>query len=484
MLGMTNNIEPAYSAIRGVMARFELSPRVEPNDLISIEQVFFPSGHRNVLDLNRQLVVGNRGVGKSFWTHALTNQTVKSKLSNIYSFPHLANAEIVIGFNASVKYSEIIPSRDEIQAAYERKIDPQVIWRAVILRAGRSMRGGQPQKLDAVVQEIQSDVTVYARELTNIDNELTAATKSLLIVFDALDRLADDWGSIRELTKGLLRTVLDLRSFKNIRAKVFMRVDQFADTELFQFADSSKIRNDSVHLAWNAYELYGLVLFELMKNPEANAALQLLANRLGAQIVLPSDGRVSDVQPEKQAALISAIAGEFMGSNKKRGRVYTWVPLHLSDAAENCSPRTFISAWKAAATHTPTPERAVDHLGLNDGVRVASKDRMAELSEEYRWINVALEPLRRQFVPISKDDLFQLWDAKQVVDKINKKAATNNWLAPIGMFTEQNNEALLRTMTSIAVMEERGNKKINVPDIFRVEAGILRKGGVAVPRKK
>jgi len=51
------------------------------------------------------------------------------------------------------------------------------------------------------------------------------------------------------------------------------------------------------------------------------------------------------------------------------------------------------------------------------------------------------------------------------------------------VFIEDNQDALLRTMTSIAVMEVRANGKINVPDIFRVEAGILRRGGVAVPRK-
>jgi hypothetical protein len=38
-------------------------------------------------------------------------------------------------------------------------------------------------------------------------------------------------------------------------------------------------------------------------------------------------------------------------------------------------------------------------------------------------------------------------------------------------------------MKNVAVMEERTNGKINVPDIFRVEAEILRKGGVAVPKR-
>lgn len=39
-------------------------------------------------------------------------------------------------------------------------------------------------------------------------------------------------------------------------------------------------------------------------------------------------------------------------------------------------------------------------------------------------------------------------------------------------------------MRDVGVMEERANGKINVPDIFRVEAEILRKGGVAVPKRR
>lgn len=482
---MSTQTGSTYSDIRQAMAGFQLSPSVQPNASIGIENVFFPSGHRNVLDLNRQLVVGNRGVGKSFWTHALTNQAVKSRLASTYSFPNLATAEIIIGFNASARHDALIPSLDEIQSAYKAKDDPLLIWRAVILRASRSLTGGEPQKLNLVIEELKKDTSLYAEELTRADDELALQNKSLLVVFDALDRLAHDWETIRELTKGLLRTVLDLKSFQNIRAKVFMRVDQFADSELFQFADSSKIRNDHVNLRWETHELYGLVFFELMKDQAAKISVSRLADQLGVRAVLPSDGRVSQVQPEEQANLVSAIAGEFMGSNKKRGKVYTWVPLHLSDAAENCSPRTFITAWKAAAEHhPPANDRAVDHLGLNDGVRKASQARVTELSEEYDWIAIAFEPLRRQFVPIAKKDLFQLWDNEKVVEEIVQQAAVKKWLAPIGMFSEQNNEALLKTMTSIAVMEERGNGKINVPDIFRVEAGILRKGGVAVPRKK
>ena len=63
------------------------------------------------------------------------------------------------------------------------------------------------------------------------------------------------------------------------------------------------------------------------------------------------------------------------------------------------------------------------------------------------------------------------------------EASGQGQLAPIGMVLGDSQDALLQTMTQIAVMEERANGKINVPDIFRVEAEILRKGGVAVPRR-
>ena len=169
-----------------------------------------------------------------------------------------------------------------------------------------------------------------------------------------------------------------------IRAKIFMRVDQFSDQDLFRFPDSSKIRNDHVNLIWRPTELYGLLLFELMRNDLSRGPLETLAVRERASEALPRSGVDRWENVEAQERLINGIAGEFMGSNKKRGQVYTWVPLHLSDAAHTCSPRTFLIAWKKAAERLPPPEgKAVDHLGLLDGVRSASTSRLEELYEDY-----------------------------------------------------------------------------------------------------
>ena len=96
------------------MGSFELSPRVEPNERIELDRAFFPDSHRGVLDLRRQLVVGNRGMGKSFWTHALLNSELRSRIAKVYNFPFLANADVVVGFNGSTRIDAVAPTIDEV----------------------------------------------------------------------------------------------------------------------------------------------------------------------------------------------------------------------------------------------------------------------------------------------------------------------------------------------------------------------------------
>lgn len=475
-----------FAAIRRGMASFDPSSRVEPNERIDADRAFFPDGHRGVLDFKRQLVIGNRGMGKSFWTHALLNPALRKRVAKAYGHPALATTEVVVGFNGSEKLDAVVPTTDEISRLFTDGCEPDTIWRAVLLRAiNPEQNPGTFLNLQEAVQKITTRPEVYAETLTSLDNQLAAQGKAILIVFDALDRLAPDWDGIRALTKALLIRAIGLQSFRAIRAKIFMRVDQLADTELFRFPDSSKLKNDLVYLIWQPPELYGLLLFELLRRMESADALKTLASRHAVQAALPNDGRLNAAAIEEQTSLITAIAGEFMGSHKKRGRVYSWVPLHLSDAANTCSPRTFLTAWKTAAEHVPAPTSlVVDHLGLIEGVRKASQHRLGELLEDYPWIDPALKALHREFVPMSRDHLFKLWQVKMVPEAILDNANKEEREAPVGFTKTGDLPTLLNVMESVAVMEERANGKINVPDIFRVEAEILRKGGVAVPRRR
>lgn len=477
---MTNISDFAY--IRAAMAAFDPAPRVEPNQEIDVNRAFLPKGHRNVLDLRRQLVVGNRGVGKSFWTHALLQPSLRQRLANVYGFRQLENANVVVGFNGSIKVSATAPTVDELAFYVNKGIPPELIWRAVLARIATGYNTpGQSLSLGDTIDALSVDPQIYSRELSILDEELSSRGSVLVIVFDALDRITGDWKQISEITRALLILAVGLQSFSAIRAKIFMRVDQFSDQELFRFPDSSKIRNDHVNLVWRPSELYGLVLFQLLLDDQSSDPLKNLAHSIQASQALPQFG-VDTTDTDAQERLINAIAGAFMGANKKRGRVYSWVPLHLSDAAQTCSPRSFLVAWKKAAEHNPVPSgKAVDHLGLQDGVRYASTSRLAELYEDYPWIQPALEALRRQFVPIEHDQLLALWEQAGVTAKIVRDLTPR--AIPVRFLNGNEPSALLSSMRDVGVMEVRKNGKINVPDIYRVEAEILRKGGVAVPKR-
>jgi hypothetical protein len=111
-------------------------------------------------------------------------------------------------------------------------------------------------------------------------------------------------------------------------------------------------------------------------------------------------------------------------------------------------------------------------------VRCASRDRLNELAEDYPWVGPALEPLRGQ-LPLARDRLDDIWSQSGAVERAAGAAGGSSSAFLSG---ESPHDALLRALSAIGVMEVRSNGKVNVPDIFRVEAGIKRRGGVKPPR--
>ena len=81
-----------------------------------------------------------------------------------------------------------------------------------------------------------------------------------------------------------------------------------------------------------------------------------------------------DVEPYRMA--FEHVAGEFMGSNRRRGFTYTWIPKHLADASHHASPRSFVVAiGKAAESAGRNIATPIDYRGIHEGVRAASRTR-------------------------------------------------------------------------------------------------------------
>jgi hypothetical protein len=474
----STRLSPAdFAALRQALADLPRANHFAPNQPINPEDVYAVPEHRAALDPDRALVVGNRGMGKSFWAHALAQEATRERAAKILSFKELARTTVHIGFNAGEE-GLFAPSAEVI--AQIKTKNPELIWRAVLVRIAASHTNDKiPKRFADLVDWVADDAERAAGVMTRADSKLVASGHKLLVVFDALDRLGDTWQIVQDLTRGLLKQTLKMNSYRAIRMKLFMRVDQFSDRSLFNFPDASKVQNNRVDLFWRDTDLYGLLLMLLSRSDAARALERLISTKQAL--------REAFEQPDRQKQVIDTITGEFMGKDAKRGRVYTWLPLHLADAFMHTSPRTFLTVWQEAGRHTPAPkDRAVDHLGIAEGVRKASEDRLHELKEDYWWITAALAPLRDELVPMPLDGLKELWRQQGTAKSIMRESSATKRLAPVQLVATDPRDqeaALVSALQAIGVLEIRSNQKINVPDIFRIEAQIKRKGGVKPPRR-
>jgi len=453
--------------IREALASLPRAPNHQPGQPVELADVFFTNKHRYALDLERPVVIGNRGMGKSFWAHALLNPEIREKLARKFRFPALFSTQAVFGFNASERSDSIAPTPSLLdEVAQSRK--PVSLWRAILARAAAKHLGhALPERFAEVVAWVEADAERYAQLLTRTDDVLQAQGQRLLVLFDGLDRLGSDWTTVRNRIQGLLHVTLAAQSFHAIQVKLFLRRDQASDPRLFEFPDASKLVNTLVELKWDSSDLYELLFLRLRQCP---AFRDLEA----------------EAKPPISQVLVDALTGPYMGRSPKRGYVYTWIPTHLADALGQISPRTFLTAWREAASHGVCPASTpIDHHGILEGVRRASEDRLIELSQDYPWVRVALEPLRGHSVPLEQAIVTNLWHSADTFKQVMKQSNDSDKpvLVPSFSTDDSNESTLLKALKLIGVIEVRSNGKVDVPDIFRVEAGIKRRGGVKPPRR-
>ena len=449
------------------------------------EEIFAPAAHSNALDPQRPLVVGNRGVGKSFWSSVLTHERARARVGAEYPRLALGQIQATLGFHeAAGKDEGPAPSPSTLRTLLRRGKDPLTIWRAVLIQALSGVTGVRsPPALDATIEWLEADTARAEAALRHADAAFRAKDETFLLVFDALDRLGTDWQTITSLTKGILQLALDMRGFRALKAKVFLRTDQSKDDDLFRFADASKIRSSAVNLVWRRGELFGL-LYNILISTELNrVALSKLAGDETssdmANMLLSDEG----VQEE----LFYRLAGEFMGAGPKRGRTYNWLYDHLADTFGETSPRSFLTALQRAAAFGPAPkDTVIDHNGIRAGVQDASRVRVDQLKEDYGWIDKVMGALNGLEVPCDPEFFKRRWKDRETVAGIRTEAREDPRLLPLEIATDRDSpeSALLQALENIGVVEFRDLNRINMPDIFRVEAGIKRRGGVRPPSSR
>ena len=449
-----------------------------------------PRAHSRALDPREMVVEGDRGVGKSFWSSVLTFNDARISASTAYPALQLDRLVVSLGF-AQARRTEY-PSAAVLKTLGD--IPPATIWRLVALRAAAvAVDINLPVPLNAEARWSEAALYLDAHPeeeeaiFSSAQERLSTRGRRLLIIFDALDRIGGtDWTAVRRLVRGILQSGLELRdSFPAIRYKVFLRSDIFNDDEIWRFPDASKIKGAAARLTWNVTDLYALLFRQLSQN-DADTALKFLQPRVRL------DRLTSDV--EEQQLAFESMAGEFMGG-VRRGRVFTWLPSHLSDARGEASPRSFLLALKTAAENTvDSLTLPLSYLAVRDSVQLASQIRVSELNEDHPWLSDVLRSLDGLIVPAERSEVSARFGGLQAIfaRKLVQDAATGAGddpvprvpveLAEADITPREFNERLLLALRRLHVIEERPDKRVNVPDLFRVAAGIKRKGGVPAIR--
>ena len=316
------------------------------------------------------------------------------------------------------------------------------------------------------------------------DSEFEGKGAYFVILFDALDRCADDWKEMYRAIRGLLQTALEMRSYRRLRVKVFLRSDQVDESKIADFPDASKVLSSAVELNWPRRELYGLLWHYLANGANGGHFRKFLGGDWASADVdnksvfsVPREIVKEDLQREK----FHSLTGPWMGRGAKRGLPYTWIPNHLGDTEVRVSPRSFLAALRQAAADTADEHQdwhyALHYDSIKRGVQEASKIRVSELREDYPWVDQVLSPLAGMVVPCAFDEIAVRWSGAGVLDRLTKDAEQSEVKLP-PRHIDRGPAGVRSDLESLGVFLRLLDGRVNIPDVFRVGYGLGRKGGV------
>lgn len=447
--------------------------------------LFTPRSHKDALLPDKTIVEGARGVGKTFWCRSLLDPQLRATAATEFRLPKLRDLKVSPGFGAELRPGSY-PGPRELAALAERHA-PQDIWYAVVVNAlGIDELQARPS-WEEKLHWVRDEPDVVERAVAAANRALRADGTSHLVVFDALDRLHRDRQVAERLIGGIFEVATALRlGASQIRIKVFIRPDMFREG-LLRFTDASKIAG-STNLRWNPTDLYGLV-FHYLGNAEADDVLsERFRGRLPgwqrsdvnvSRWVVPA--RLSN-DVEVQQHEFTAMAGEFMGTNFRKGRTYSWLPNHLMDGSEQVTPRSFLSACRTAVRVTRSDYEghpfAIHHEGLRRGVQEASMIRVREINEDIPWVKTLAAPLEGVQVPIDESAVVTAWRDADVENQLAALHSPDENSPLMGPRDPEDLDGLVEQLIDLGVLRRRKDRRLDMPDVYRVAFRIGRKGGV------
>lgn len=480
------------TAIREAIARFDpsASTAIVGADKAKLRDVFAPTAHSKALDPATTLVLGARGAGKSFWASVLYNKDTRKLAADLYPRLGLDKLQVQIGYGGVASAGVSKAMIDQLVPRGEERAEADRFWQAVIAGVALSVTEPGQKHTPTGMLDRFADPEDWAEAMAEVDDVLTDRGETLLIVFDALDAISEDWGRLSALIDALMRAVWELRGFNAIRAKLFMRPDQLSELTL-RFVELPKLRSGAAKLGWRQADLYGLMFARLAFDEDAREAFARFVKSCG--LGAPPERqeglrtwKLSNDETEQQK-LFESMAGNFMGAGPRKGKTFDWPYNHLADGLGDVTPRSFLILMQNAAERSQSREAGALVLlpqTIRDGLREASKVRIDQLNTEYPWIKRVLQPLAGLRVPAEPQVFFDAWIENATVEAAETIARRAHALPPVLIASSRKSDLsdrerdLAERLTKMGVLTSRPDGRYDMPDLFRIGASLLKKGGV------
>lgn len=451
-----------------------------PQDLfdndVDPRTIYVPHSHWKALDPTRSLVIGDRGTGKTFWWEALASSEGAALLTKL--FPEIApgGIEVKVAYGAKPVTGFNPPAKDSRQKLFT-DFSAKAVWKTLLLRQAIPDLVAESDTLGGWVRWVDAHPEESDDALRRLDTTLAHEQKLLVVLFDAIDSVIVGWDALVAIHRELCELLLDLRVYRSIRAKAFVRSDVIADPKVLTFPDSSKLRTAAVELTWSRADLYGL-LWQYLANGTYDSKAFRSERRDWRKYKgvfeiwqVPAPLREDEVA---QAALWHKLAGDWMGAGERKGDTYTWLTNHLADASGRVSPRSFLTAVRVAAEKTRDAEATpIHHTAIQDGVREASAIRAREIGEDFPWMKTALLALGGLLVPCTPASMIAAWKHAHLEDLLDHDDSARRRRSQGRAL-----DALVDELVELGVVQRLADGRINVPDVYRLGFGMRRKGGV------
>lgn len=459
-------------------------------DMRGPQFTFLPPSHAKALDADSSVVEGIRGSGKSFWWGHLASANHRRHIQMVYPEVRLDSSFDAVQAFGAQSISTQAPSQD-VLALLLKNYSARAIWRAVLAHAaGFDAPFPAVTKWSERVKWVAEQPEEFDELLRIKDAELDGKGRTLVVLFDALDRMADEWATIRPLVRALLQLAQDVRSTRRIRFKIFLRPDMLQDKEIVGFPDASKLLARKAELRWQRADLYSLMLQCAGNAPQGGDVFRRLTQDVTGHSFTWTESawylpRVLRSDEKLQEQLFAHLAGSAMASGPsgyKRGKPYTWLVNHLVDGLGQVSPRSYSEAIRHAAQHTPPEsETALHFRAIQAGVQAASKIRVNEVTtEDYPWIELLMQPLRgRLTVPCPAEEFERLWGSSKAIEELSTRLSEVSLgvkLPPQNI--NRGSAGLLDDLEGLGLIERLRDQRIQMPDVYRIGFGFGRRGGV------